>query len=178
MRKYIALALTLTCVFSFFSCADTESSVRDSSCGTVTENTAEEISSELHADTFYTDENKTLTETEYFNILHENAAVNGFYCDSFGEAFDNADEITMDYFLAVWNNSEEVPLISQFAPELCYMTCGSGIPYYHFKIEGDFVLTFQSGIFHSISCMRDGEVVEFNPQETVCEFFEKYPEKA
>lgn len=288
MRKYISFALAAVCVFSLFSCADTESSVRDSSCGTVTENTAEEISSgksfyhiveengekygvfkdgvstgvdlsewskaagelsqaeflelynaadgslklfdfpperccafygngvswwyfnieygfnlrfgydnkwtlscgdlefdpsketpeeffERNSVPFYTDADRQFAETEYFNILHENAAVNGFYCDGFGKAFDNADEITMDCFLAAWKNSEGCPLINQFAPELCYQTCGSGIPYYHFKIEGNFVLTFQSGIFCSISCMREGEVVEFDSDtETVCEFFDKY----
>ena len=128
---------------------------------------------------YFADTDRQLTRTEYFNLLCENAAVNGFYCDGFGEAFDNADEITMDYFLAAWKNSEGVPLINQFAPELCYMTCGSGMTYYHFKIEGGYVLTFDiNGIFNSISCMRYDEIIEFDPKETVYDFFEKYSENA
>lgn len=45
MHKYIAFALAAVCAVLLSACADTENSVRDSSCGTVTENTAEEISS-------------------------------------------------------------------------------------------------------------------------------------
>lgn len=128
---------------------------------------------------YYVDSGRQLTKVEYFNIVYENAEVNGFYCDGFGEAFDHADEITMDYFLAAWKSSEGVPLINQFAPELCYMTCGSGMTYYHFKIEGGYVLTFDiNGIFNSISCMRDDEIIEFDPKETVYDFFEKYSENA
>lgn len=128
---------------------------------------------------YYADADRQFTKEEYFDIVYENAAVNGFYCDGFGEEFDNADEIAMERFLVSWKSAEGVPLIDQFAPELCYMICGSGLTYYHFKIEGGYVLTFDiNGIFHSLSCMRDGEVIEFDPNETVYDFFEKYSENA
>lgn len=134
---------------------------------------------EKHGGPYYSDADRQLTKEEYFDIVYENAAVNGFYCEGYGEDFDNADVISMENFLASWKSTEGVPLINQFAPELCYMICGSGLTYYHFKIEGDFVLTFDiNGIFHSISCMRDGKVIVFDPNETVYDFFDKYSENA
>lgn len=153
------------------------------SCGNIEfdpgKETPEEFFERMSVSSYYADADRQLTKEEYFDIVYENAEVNGFYCDGFDDDFYNADEITMDYFLASWKSDEGVPLINRFAPELCYMICGSGMTYYRFKIEGDFVLTFgPNGIFHSISCMRGDKVIEFDPKETVYDFFEKYAKNA
>lgn len=106
---------------------------------------------------------------------YENAAVCGFWCDGFGYNFENTSAvISRESFIDTYNNTIGAPQASDFNPELCYLQCGSGIPYCHFKIEGDFVLTFQFQMFYSLSYMDGNEVIKFDPeQETIEEFFEK-----
>lgn len=191
MRKYIALALTAACAASLASCTDKaadESSAEKTSHDTVEEkydalngrtSVLEELEDEFQELPYFADAYRRLTEEEYFEILHENAAIVGLYCDGFDDAFDNADAIDMEHFLNSWKDSEGCPLINQFAPELCYQICGSGLTYYHFKIEGGYVLTFDiNGVFHSLSCMRDGKVIEYDLKKTIYDFLEKYSENA
>ena len=182
--KVVTIILSAASAFSLFACSiknSSESSDSDILCVSDFEYDIEtNENSSSNEIPYFLEKGRSLAEDEYFEILLYTAKAIGYCCDGFGEDFENASNIiTQENFLFRWNADEGYPLMRSFPPECCYLISGSGIMYTHFKIEGDFVLTFSNGLFYSLSCMRDGEIIEFQTSSGhVKEFLEKYSKTA